>query len=151
MAAVETKIKGLEKAKKNLSEARKKLTRSKVPYRQSAVFLDRWVQENFKTEGSKVGGWKPFKRGGRFAKRKGLDTAAKLLQDSGLLRASFKPWATNRNAGIGSKLPYSEPHNEGTNGLPQRRMIPLRSEIAKDIRKIFSNYARKELAKLFGR
>ena len=61
-----------------------------------------WVQKNFKGEGKAVGGWAPFKAGGRWRKGFGLDTSAKLLQDTGALRASFLPFASKTDAGIGS-------------------------------------------------
>lgn len=104
-------------------------------YAKIAVYLDRWVQTNFKTEGSKVGGWLPFAKGGRWVKGKGLDVSAKLLQDTGRLRASYLPFSFKNNAGIGSDLPYAKKHEEGI-GIPIRRTLPRKLEVIGDVRKI---------------
>lgn len=130
-----------------------------------AVFLDRWVQRNFRSQGASVGGWKPFKAGGRWVSkrthaagdfpqsgpRRGsgrrtgtryLDTSAKLLQDTGRLRASFSPFWSRNNAGIGSDLPYSKKHEEGdpAKNLPARRMLPEEREVASDISRIYDDH-----------
>lgn len=111
----------------------------------AAIFLDQWVQENFRTEGGKVGGWLPFKSGGR---RRGgeLDTSAKLLQDSGRLRLSFLPFASKTNAGIGSRLPYSKAHHEGI-GVPERRLLPLVKEVRGPLLEQFQIHVKKSLNK----
>lgn len=121
-------------ALKNLAPAMKR----------ASVFLDRWVQDNFKTEGGNVGGWEPFAYDGRPTGRQVegvpvVDTTAKLLQDTGRLRASFMPWATKNNAGIGSDLPYAEFHNDGA-GVPERRILPERGEIDKEVYDILNEY-----------
>lgn len=117
--------------------------------RQVSIFLDRWVQLNFREEGGKVGGWTPFKYGGREttnaksnAKIDGryVNTTAKLLQDTGRLRISFIPFATTTNAGIGSDLPYAKGHEEGTSKLPQRRMLPKAPEVEDDCRQIIETW-----------
>jgi len=97
----------LERLKKGTEEARKAVQNAQPAYKRAAVFLDRWVQDNFRTEGEKVGGWEPFQKGGRLTTRGGetvLDTSAKLLQKTGALRISYRPFATKKNAGIGSEL-----------------------------------------------
>jgi len=119
--------------------------------------LDSWVQRNFKTQGGKVGGWKPFKYGGRLNyDGKGshvriptpwgvtdawADTSAKLLQDKGLLRLSFTPFSSKKEAGIGSDLDYSETHNE------KRRMLPISSEVRKDIRNKYEAWLKRSTKK----
>ena len=99
-----------------------------------STYLDRWVQSNFKTEGGKVGGWVPFSYGGRLTKG-GVDFTAKLLQDTGRLRASFTPFHSKTDAGIFSDLDYSKNHEEGI-GVPQRRLLPKKIEVMVDIRNI---------------
>lgn len=119
-----------------------KIGKMKIANKKCSILLEQWVLQNFKTQGGKVGGWEPFKYGGRI-NNKGIgtlttiaapwgigaidvhvDKSAKLLQDTGALRRSYHPWYNNRNAGIGSDLPYSKAHNEGNSRLPQRRMLP---------------------------
>ncbi|MCK5609653.1 hypothetical protein KAR91_47710 [Candidatus Pacearchaeota archaeon] len=118
-------------------------------YSKAAIFLDRWVQSNFKTIGDKVGGWQKLKLGGRFrgkGKNRKFDTSAKVLQDTGRLRASFLPFANKKNAGIGSELPYSESHDKGK-GVVKRRILPIEPEVKKDVKKIFENHVKKALKK----
>lgn len=134
----------LDATKRKLDKAHKKLSHLEIANKKCAIVLDQWVLQNFKTEGGKVGGWPPFKYGGRI-NDKGLgtpvvvavpwgvmdayvDESAKLLQDTGTLRRSFKPWSNKLTAGIGSDLPYSKPHEKGTSKLPQRRMLPRNTD-----------------------
>ena len=139
----------------------------KNAHRDMAIMLDRWVLRNFKTQGRTVGGWQPFavycvggprspyrKRKvcgkGRIVgqgKRRRLDKSAMLLQDTGKLRSSFKLFYSAANAGIGSALEYAEPHEEGQGPLPQRRMLPLHSEVQRDIIRIYQKHIKKVLRK----
>lgn len=119
---------------------------AKKVYRKASILLDQWVQRNFKNEGSKLSGgdaWPPFKIGGR---RRGsqLDTSAKLLQDTGALRASHLPFHSGRNAGIGSELPYSKFHDEGI-GVPMRRTLPKEQEIRPALMQLFDSHVRRSL------
>ncbi len=155
--------------KARTDKALKGLKRSWVntSYKQAAVFLDRWVQKNFRSEGGNVGGWEPLApatvlgrirknlRGGNFRgvrNVRGFGGAVplaaarfKILQDTGRLRLSFVPFATANNAGIGSDLDYAEAHHEGLGDLPERRLLPKHSEVRNDIRKIFERNLRKGL------
>ena len=113
------------------------------------VFLDGWVQRNFRTEGGKVGGWKPLAAGGRWKTykdgRRVLDPSAKILSDTGMLKHSFLTfeWNNGNIVGIGSDVPYSEKHEYGEGNVPQRRMLPRRSEIIEDVRRIFDQFVGK--------
>lgn len=133
----------LEELKKRHGDMLAELKDLSTPMKQAAIFLDRWVQQNFKTEGGNVGGWKKLQAGGRYVPGFGFDPAAKILQDTSRLRASFLPFHSKKNAGIGSDLPYSEAHEEGSERLPKRRMLPKQAEIRSDVRKIIDNYIKK--------
>lgn len=111
----------------------------KVVNKKISILLDRWVQVNFKTEGKNVGSWPPFASGGRIVKG-GIDGSAKLLQLTGNLRMSFKPFYDKKDAGIGSRLPYSKPHHEGLKNLPERRMLPNENLDEGLIRKVREMY-----------
>lgn len=126
---------------KQIKKAQKACHSQKKPMKSISVYLDRWVQSNFKTEGGKVGGWQKLKHGGRYIKGE-LDTTAKILQDTGALRLSFKPFASNKNAGIGSDLIYSKTHNYGypKKKIPQRRILPEHNDIDTDITDILNKY-----------
>lgn len=131
----------LEKVKQQREKRLTQLKRLEVVNARIATFLDTWVQRNFKTEGGKVGGWAPFAAGGRWRRGVGLDTSAKLEQDTGRLSHSFLPFWSKQNAGIGSDLDYAKKQNDGdpANGLPARRMLPKKKEVMPDVKKITEN------------
>jgi len=132
--------------KKRLKKARDELKNLKTPNREAAILLDRWVQKNFKSEGKLAGGWLKLRAGGRWIGSKGnrrFDATAKVLQDTGRLRASFVPFFTNKTAGIGSDIEYSEKHEKGLEGLPVRRMLPNRKDIQKSILNTYEKYVNK--------
>jgi len=132
-------------------------------FKKISIFLDTWVQRNFKSQGGKVGGWEKFKHGGRI-NDKGVgseirlptpwgvidawvDKSAKLLQDSGRLKISFLPFSSRDNAGVGSDLPYSEAHDEGI-GVPQRRILPVSSEVMGGSEKILKSHIKNATDKI---
>jgi len=123
------------------------LKKLETAHKRVAVYLDRWVQDNFKTEGKKVGGWAPFAHGGRRLKDGSIDGSAMLLQDTGRLRASYHPFANRKDAGIGSDLPYSKDHEEGISErhLPQRRMLPRANDVRSDVKEIFDNFVKESI------
>lgn len=137
--------KQLTHLKKRNDDMTKELQQMETANAAVSIYLDKWVQDNFKTEGGNVGGWEPFAYGGRVG-AKGIDTSAKLLQDTGRLRASFLPFATRTNAGIGSDLPYSKDHEEGI-GVTRRRILPERSEVWPMAKKIYDNFVKRVIKK----
>lgn len=130
----------VQQLRKRNADAVAALSALNVPLAQVSVFLDRWVQTNFKTEGGKVGGWKSFRLGGRITRDGQIDTSAKLLQDTGRLRASFTPFSTEDTAGIYSDTSYAEKHEQGV-GVPRRRMLPEKMDVIEDVRKIIKGHA----------
>ncbi len=121
---------GVRPAIRQLRIVARKVKNTRIPNRQISIWLMRWVNENFKSQGGKVSGWKPFKLGGRRLKGGGIDRSAKLLQDTGRLRASFSPFHSRFVAGVGSDLNYSLTHELGLphRNLPSRRMIPISTD-----------------------
>lgn len=136
-------------AQRKLMQLKKDVPDLTVPHKQIAVFLDKWVKENFKSEGKKVGSWAPFARGGRWVKGKGIDPTAKLLDDTGDLKKSYSPFFDKKTAGIGSDLTYAKDHEEGirSENLPRRRTLPRNREIRRDVNKIYDNWMRKTIRK----
>lgn len=121
------------------------LADNKTAFQAASIYLDQWVHKNFKTEGGNVGGWEPFKLGGRWRKGQGIDTSAKLLRDTGRLDASFLPFAEKDDGGIFSDLPYAKPHQEGTGKLPKRRLLPVRKEVIEKLKLIFERFVNKAI------
>lgn len=147
----------LARLERRAAAAKDALRKTHPVMRKVATFLDSWVQRNFRTQGKFVGGWTPFVHGGRVttkAKASGksadgvyVNTAAKLLMDTGALRLSFLPFATSTNAGVGSDLPYSEIHEKGTKTTPRRRMLPEEGDVKVQVREILENHVRVSLNK----
>ena len=138
------------------AEVVKRLRSTEQLYASIAVLLDRFVQRNFKQEGALThpgAGWKTLRAGGRW-KGKTFDSSAKILQDTGRLRASFFPFHDKTSAGIGSDIPYSKPHEEGLNGLPERRMLPREKQVKEEVKKVYDYYVKQAfnaVSDLFGR
>ena len=130
----------LDRVRSAIAKRARELKDRTVPNAQIATYLDGWVQRNFRGEGALVGGWTPFKRGGRYIPGVGLDTSAKLLQDTGALRASFRTFYNSDVVGIGSDIPYAKYHEEGTDVLPQRRMLPQQDDVRADILRIYERF-----------
>ena len=139
----------VDQARAKIKQVREQLGNNSVPMRQVAVFLDQWVQRNFRSSGGNVGGWRPFRDGGRWitvqtkknkAGGRRLDPSAKLLMDTGRLRLSFLPGVSGGCAYIGSDLPYAKFHDEGTARLPQRRILPKAEEVQADVVKIIDGW-----------
>jgi len=154
----------VKRAVKRHGDAMRGLRDMRTPLSRAAVFLDKWVRANFKTQGGKVGGWAPFKDGGRWVRKsqvrgsvrkfqssgpragsgrrtgtRVLDSSARLLQDTRRLYGSFVPFVRRDTAGIGSDVPYAEKHEKGdrSKNLPARRMLPAQREVRRDIDQIF--------------
>lgn len=161
----------VEAFKAKLSAAREGLKQEGVAMKQVAVMLDSWVQRNFKDKGSNVGGWAPYKYGGRLAVknpskskakktpnkanaqsidgRRWINGSAVLLRDTGALQHSFLPFIRKGTAGIGSELLYSKPHEDGdsSRNLPQRRMLPKNADVDVQVLKILDNFVRVSIRK----
>ena len=172
-SSAEVDLKELQEKHKDRKE---KVSDFSPAMKKASIYLDSWVQRNFKSDGGNVGGWKPLsdvtlllrkwekqgvKIGGATVGQAafllnassaiaatglaGSDLVGNLpsarpLKKTGRLRVSFFPWATKKNAGIGSDLPYSEYHQKGTKGIPQRRMLPEADEVREDITKILEDH-----------
>ena len=131
MAATKVSVKvkpSLQEVRKRLQTMRREVMDIKSPLAKAAIYLDQWVQRNFKSEGGEVGGWVPFKKN-----KAGIPLVevqdpgrkpAKLLQKSGRLRLSFAPFSDGKVAGIGSDLPYAKTHHKGEGHVPERQLLP---------------------------
>lgn len=139
--------------RKHLREQRAAIKDLKTPLAQASVYLDQWVQKNFKSEGGSVGGWEPFAQStlDYMEKYDNKRSPAKLLQRTGRLRLSFVPFSSAKESGIGSDLPYSKSHNSGTSRIPERKLLPesgkARNEVMRDCREIMQEYTAKIMMK----
>jgi phage gpG-like protein len=138
-----------EKVQAQLRNVQKQIGNMLPFHKQAAVLLDRWTQRNFKFQGGLLsdGKWAPFAHGGRLKQNEvtgqwTFDKTAKLLQDTGDLKKSHAPFFSERNAGIGSDLPYAKTHHLGQ-GLPTRRTLPNKGEMNDEILRLMDYHVRK--------
>jgi phage gpG-like protein len=155
--SVEIKLTGSKQVQNKLRQLIKSVRNTSVVNRKVSVWLLKWVNDNFKSQGRKVSssGWKKLKAGGRWVSAGGgwlkWDPSAKILQDTGVLRASFAigRFYTRNSAGIGSDVSYSKYHQFGvpSRNLPKRRMLPMNtdSSVNKGVLKIYNMHIEKEL------
>ncbi len=139
---------GSKPAQKKLRELIRKVKNPTPANREVSVWLHRWVNNNFKSQGGNVGGWLPFKHGGRVTSS-GIDASAKLLQLTGRLRLSFNHFYGRAVAGIGSNLSYGITHELGLphKNIPARRMLPLASDkaVERGIMQIYDRWIKRIL------
>ena len=88
-----------------------------------AIIASQWIDRNFQQQGGLVGGWKPLSPNTIAGRRKGSSV---ILQDTGLLRASFTPQWDDKAAVVGSADERSLWHEKGTRPYtiaPRRRIF----------------------------
>ena len=144
---VSIKAINLPQVRVRMGKIHAKLKNIEPTHKKISIMLDRWVQENFKTEGGNVGGWAPLKAGGRFTgkgKNRKFDPSAKILRNTTRLSKSFLPFADKKDAGIGSDLPYSKPHDEGI-GIVMRRILPVLPEVKRDINNAYNDHVKEAI------
>jgi phage gpG-like protein len=109
--------------------------------------LDRWVQENFKSEGGKVGGWAPLADSTIESRmrRRNKTGAIRILQDTGTLRMKWKHNFGPDFAATVSAVEYGIFHETGTKKMPQRRILPKPEEVADKIKEVFAASLRSSL------
>ena len=81
-----------------------------------AIIASQWIDRNFQQEGGLVGGWRRLRPNTIAGRRKG---SSRVLQDTGLLRASFVPAWDEKAAVVGSASKVSLWHEKGTKGSPE--------------------------------
>lgn len=77
-----------------------------------AILATRWIDRNFQSEGVMTGTpWARLKPMTVMGRRKG---SSRVLQDKGLMRASFHPQWDDKAARVGNPMKISEYHEKGT-------------------------------------
>jgi len=149
MELVSFKLKGLEQLLKSFSKRHDKLKNNKSAYAACVIEVDKWTQNNFKTEGGNVGGWQPLSPRTLEARRHGKGNhSTKILQDTGSLKGHWKSFWDNNNGYFQSMTDYGQEHDQGSSkkNIPQRRIIPLPEEMKDKFKEIFSNFIKKALS-----
>lgn len=135
-------VAGKDATRKKLLTLSDKMKNRSTVNRDVAIQFHSWVIDNYDSEGGKVGKW-PALKNRSYAERKKKMGKKKLLVISGRLRNSFIPFSDNDKAGIGSDVIYSRTHQEGLNGVLQRRMLPNLQEASDMALKVYNFYIEK--------
>lgn len=117
------------------------------PNRQASIAMYGWLIRNYDREGALIGGWAPLAP--RTVAEKKEIGKERMLVRSGALRQSYVPFHTKENAGVGSELSYSKPHQEGNpaRNLPARPMLPPRDVVLDIGIRVYGDYVRREVKK----
>ena len=125
--------------KKNFLGKRRKVNAAAL------TVVDRWVQDNFKTEGGKIGGWQPLKPA-TLRQRRGGGGKVMILQDTGQLRQRWKHILQGfKTAILQSGVSYGIYHDQGTKRLPKRQILPEQKEINPALKKVYEFFIRKAI------
>ena len=138
------KLLGLPQAQKRIKKVKDAVTYRKKANAQALAVVDRWVQKNFQGEGGNVGGWAPLQAQTIKARTRNKGKV-KILQDVGWLRKKWKYDYSNTHAALVSGVNYGKFHDEGTQHLPVRQIVPKKPEIWPEIEKVFALHLRKAI------
>lgn len=138
---MEIKIEGMAKLQARLNRAGAALKNRKRLNHNAVTLVDKWIQQNFQSEGGKVGGWEPLSPLTIKARR---GSRARILQDRGWLKSRWDLIADARQAKIVSKTSYGYFHDKGK-GVPKRQIIPTVRQIQPELQKLYNHFIGKAL------
>ena len=133
-------------------EKQNKLKKQSTANKAAVTYVDKWIQDNFKTDGKKAHGreWKELAPSTLLwkANRKRKPTQnPQILRDTGYLKDRWKHLFSHSMAAIQSGVPYGVYHDSDLprRKLPQRKILPRYQQVWPDIKKIFRLFLRKVL------
>ena len=145
-------------AKRVLVSMQRKFTRLKdrtTANARAVAFIDSWIQRNFRTEGKiAMGGtgWQPLApstiAGRRHGKNKSMAGKVAILQDRGNLRSHWKHLYTPEKIAVQSSEEYGTYHDSDaprTSNLPQRKIVPRKEQVKKELMEIFTKHMQEAL------
>lgn len=148
-------MRGMSKFRSRMARKKNKLGNMKSIYAPAVAVVDRWIQKNFQSQGALAGDgkkWAPLAAAtirGRRKSKKALSRKVKaarkaagsggsvdVLQDKGNLRIKWKHAWGRDSVAVQSGVPYGMVHQVGSKkkGIPQRRVTPLKRQVAKQIK-----------------
>lgn len=136
---------------KSLSALDKALGNTTVPNRQLSAQMYSWIMNNFNAGGGMQDPpWAPLAESTLKQKAKQGYSSQPLIR-TGNLRQSFAPFYTSELAGVGAKasmgVDYAQVHQEGTDHIPQRSMLPPAELVQQYAGTIYGNFVAKSIAK----
>ena len=148
-------VKNLPEVERNMARRANKLNDRRTVNAACLVVVDRWIQDNFKTEGGKVGGWKPLKPATIAGRRKGSNKAlagqVKILQDKGHLKDDWKHIVDKTTGRLRSLVKgksgasYGLFHDQGLGNLPKRQIIPEPKQIAPKLKQVYQHFIKQAI------
>ena len=148
-------VKNLPEVERNMARRANKLNDRRTVNAACLTVVDRWIQDNFKTEGGKVGGWKPLKPATIAARRHGSNKAlagqVKILQDTGQLRSNWKHIVDRTTGRLRSLVKgkggvsYGLFHDQGLGNLPKRQIIPEPKQIAPQLKQVYQHFIKQAI------
>jgi len=133
-----------------------KLKKRRDTNAKAVAYLDKWIQDNFKSQGSKSskGKWAELSDVTLMMRRK-EGKGAKILEDIGNLKGRWKHLYTHSQAAIQSGLPYALVHDQGNPRnrmfgkakapIPQRKITPEKEQVWPNVKKIYRLFLNKVL------
>lgn len=125
------------------------LSDQRIAHERAMIFIDQWIQRNFRSSGQMAmggSGWKPLAESTKMRRRHGTNKKRQgqvaILQDTGWLRRAWKhdfsPW----RVAVQSMTPYGIYHDSDAprKKLPQRRIVPRKKQVKDDIMRIYRNH-----------
>lgn len=118
--------------------------------REASIAMYGFLIRNFDRAGGLQGGWAPLHP--RTVREKARIGKERMLVRSGALRASFLPFHSRENAGVGSPLEYAKPLHEGapSRNLPARELLPRRKKVLEIGVMVYGQYVAREARKANG-
>ena len=150
---IQIELKNYKDVATRINKLRISLGKTDVPMKAIGLRIHKWILDNFAAEGA-LGGkkWAPLAtstvmarrggklkkayKGGKITKGEYVSSAGiKILQDTGLMRASYNWRARADEVRIGSPEKKAKWHQEGGKHMPARPMLPpesIATQIAMD-------------------
>jgi phage gpG-like protein len=130
----------LARVERKLNRFGKQMADRTPANRQVSIQLYAWCLNNFRGEGSNVGGWPPLAESTIAEKRR--IRKERMMIRTGQLRNSFNQFYDKDNAGIGNDVTYSIYHHseKPRTKLPRRQLLPDRDVVLDIGMRVYQNY-----------
>lgn len=145
------KVVGLNLLQKRMMGIETDLKRLEQVNQQATVVVDRWIQENFESQGRLAmggAGWRPLSEKTLARRRPGDGRGGhRILEDTGRMKGSWKHLWTANLAKVQSGVDYADEHQFGKGRLPVRRILPQDRQIWPRLEKLYRGFIRKILVR----
>ena len=113
----------------------------------AVIVVEQWVKRNIDAQGrlheDAKFHWPPLsERRRRELEKKGRGSSPAMLNDTSTLRSRWQRRATNQKGELKAGVEYSEDHERGKGGTPQRKIFPTPSQGEKILHPLYQKYFR---------